>query len=496
MALQWDVILAFVLIVSLISAVQSRSRKSSAPVLTSDWFFGYPTALKMFTQYRPMLVEGYAKFNKHAFQVPGIKGWIVFVGRELYDDVRKARDDSLSMPEQVKDTVALEYTIDRAVALDPWHNSVVRKQMTQALGAKFPEIYDEITSAFQDELKLSGKEWKPVYAHDLIIHIVCRASNRLFVGLPLCRDPVYTQISRDFSGTVMFSGFLINLFPTFLKPLVGRWITAAPRARKGFEKFLVPMIKDRWRKEQEMGELWEKDKPSDLLQWVMDASKEHDSTPEDITNRLLGVNFAATHTTSLSFTHVVYWLAARPECASILREDVDEAVAKHGWTKTALGEMHKIDSFIKESLRVTGIGATAMGRKAMKDLTLSDGTFVPKGASVVMNLWGIHHDPTIFPKPLEFDPLRYSRRIEAGESEAGNSLATASGEFLFWGGGSHVCAGRHFASQEMKTMLAVIVSLYEVKFEGLADGVRPKDRWMAYSCIPDMKQRVMFRLRE
>jgi cytochrome P450 len=157
--------------------------------------------------------------------------------------------------------------------------------------------------------------------------------------------------------------------------------------------------------------------------------------------------------------------------------------------------MHKVDSFIKESMRHTGIGATGMGRKAMKDLTLSDGTFVPKGAKVIVNAYSVHHDAELFPDPYTFQPWRYAERQATGEGEARNALTTASSDFLFWGGGSHVCAGRYFAAQEMKTMLAVIVTQYDVKFEGLDEGQRPKDNWFAFSCIPDMKARVLFRRR-
>jgi len=118
----------------------------------------------------------------------------------------------------------------------------------------------------------------------------------------------------------------------------------------------------------------------------MDAAPAGQHDAADITSRILAMNFAATHTTSLSFTHVLYWLAARPEFAAPLRDEVARAVAEHGWTKAALQEMKMVDSFVKECMRITGIGAQSMGRKAMRDVTLSDGTLVPKGAKVVMNL--------------------------------------------------------------------------------------------------------------
>jgi len=50
--------------------------------------------------------------------------------------------------------------------------------------------------------------------------------------------------------------------------------------------------------------------------------------------------------------HALYYLAAFPEYIQPLREEVEEIVKSEGWTKTALGKMHKLDSFIKETQRL------------------------------------------------------------------------------------------------------------------------------------------------
>ena len=39
-----------------------------------------------------------------------------------------------------------------------------------------------------------------------------------------------------------------------------------------------------------------------------------------------------------------------------LREEVEEVVKSEGWTKAGLDQMHKIDSFIKESQRLNPLG--------------------------------------------------------------------------------------------------------------------------------------------
>lgn len=57
------------------------------------------------------------------------------------------------------------------------------------------------------------------------------------------------------------------------------------------------------------------------------------------------------------FTHALYHLAANPEYAQPLREEVDTIVREDGWSKASVGKMRKIDSFLKESQRFNGLGA-------------------------------------------------------------------------------------------------------------------------------------------
>ena len=49
-------------------------------------------------------------------------------------------------------------------------------------------------------------------------------------------------------------------------------------------------------------------------------------------------------------------LAANPQWAQVLREEVEEVMQENSWDKAALGKMHKLDSFIHESLRWNGLG--------------------------------------------------------------------------------------------------------------------------------------------
>lgn len=103
-------------------------------------------------------------------------------------------------PQQIQ----TKYTLGLRVVHNPYHVAVVRSQLTRNIEVLYPAIRDEIVTSFDDILNLSGNgqkfysintchtliqkhlEWKSVPALSVIEKIVCRASNRAFVGLPLC----------------------------------------------------------------------------------------------------------------------------------------------------------------------------------------------------------------------------------------------------------------------------------------------------------------------
>lgn len=57
--------------------------------------------------------------------------------------------------------------------------------------------------------------------------------------------------------------------------------------------------------------------------------------------------------------HALYNLAAMPEYSRPLREEVEEHLGSDvsNWTKDAFAKCWKLDSFLKESQRLNGLGA-------------------------------------------------------------------------------------------------------------------------------------------
>ena len=53
-------------------------------------------------------------------------------------------------------------------------------------------------------------------------------------------------------------------------------------------------------------------------------------------------------------------MAAYPEVIEPLREEIEELITEHGWSKDGLDSMVKLDSFLKETQRLSPLGSGAL----------------------------------------------------------------------------------------------------------------------------------------
>lgn len=71
-------------------------------------------------------------------------------------------------------------------------------------------------------------------------------------------------------------------------------------------------------------------------------------------------------------------------------------------------------------------------------------------------------------------------------------MATPSLQYHAFGNGRNVCPGRYFAANELKAMVAHVLTTYEFKF-GKGEGCVPTPKWFAANTYPDPGAEVMFR---
>lgn len=64
--------------------------------------------------------------------------------------------------------------------------------------------------------------------------------------------------------------------------------------------------------------------------------------------------------------------------------------------------------FVQLSLQISLIGDEGIPHRADAD-DVYDEYFIPKGSTVLGNIWAIHMDPQRYPNPFAFDPDRFYR---------------------------------------------------------------------------------------
>ena len=76
-------------------------------------------------------------------------------------------------------------------------------------------------------------------------------------------------------------------------------------------------------------------------------------------------------------------------------------------------------------------------RQALKDVTLLDGTFIPKGTIVSIASNAMHRDDAHYPDEATFDPFRFARMREGEGEELKHQFASTSPDYLPFGHGRH-----------------------------------------------------------
>ncbi|TFK66280.1 hypothetical protein BDN72DRAFT_156184 [Pluteus cervinus] len=254
--ISWALIGLFVAVYCIPAYLQAaRSPINKIPTIgPSGVFTSYYGALKGIWRTSQMIREGYEKYYGGTFKIPMMDRWSVIVtGPELFDEIRKGADDELSFHDAVNNTLQVEFTLGKGIQDDPYHIHTVRTPLTRSLANRFPEVQDEIAASFIEHIPAKEDEWLSVPAYDTVLQLVVGTSNRLFVGLPLCRDPDYRKLNIEYTREVVKAAFLLTQFPVFLRPFLAKVLTNIDINVKRAMRHLGPLIEERLAREKQFG---------------------------------------------------------------------------------------------------------------------------------------------------------------------------------------------------------------------------------------------------
>jgi cytochrome P450 len=161
---------------------------------------------------------------------------------------------------------------------------------------------------------------------------------------------------------------------------------------------------------------------------------------------------AAHDTITSSATSLVMLLGRNVEWQEKLREEVlglgsnDGSVAYEQLDRLVLTEWA-----FKESLRLMP-PVPSIPRRALRDFTFG-GYRIPAGTFVGVNTAYTHHMAEYWPDPERFDPTRFSPEASRGRHRFA---------WVPFGGGAHMCIGLHFATMQIRILVAHLLSRYRI----------------------------------
>eukprot|EP00057_Strongylocentrotus_purpuratus_P030954 XP_783176.3 PREDICTED: cytochrome P450 4V2 [Strongylocentrotus purpuratus] len=187
-------------------------------------------------------------------------------------------------------------------------------------------------------------------------------------------------------------------------------------------------------------------------------------TLEDIREEVDTFMFEGHDTTSAAVSWALLLIGQHPEVQVRLHDEIDQVFgeSERPVTSDDLSKLPYLSRVIKETLRITP-PVPGLSRELDEDIVV-DGKVLPKEAMVIINIYGIHHDPEQFPDPDRFDPDRFLPE---------NSTKRHPFAFIPFSAGPRNCIGQKFAMMEDKVILINLLRRFSVKSLQTLDEAKP-----------------------
>ncbi|KAI1313261.1 cytochrome P450 [Xylaria venustula] len=369
---------------------------------------------------------------------------------------------------------------------------VARNQLTKYLTKVTRPMSLEASFVLRNLLGESP-EWKEVNLMHTSVKYVSSLSSRIFLGDELCRNKVWLETTSQYAVNSMPAVKRLRLYPKFSRRFVHWFLPECRLIRRLLNeaRVIIQEVIDRRRAEKIAAAKEGRPipRPNDAIEWAEESSKDD---PYDPAIYQIGLSMAAIHTTSDLLNQTVHNIVQRPELVNDLRKEIIEVLQYEGLTKTALSNLKLMDSVLKETQRLKPAKMTTMHRIALADVTLSDGTVIPKGTKCAVRSTK-RLDPNIYENPDVFDGARFVRmRDDADKANQAPFVSTGT-EALGFGHGLHACPGRFFAANELKIALVHLLLKYDLK---PTEDYTHKIIELGFDLRVDPKTQILIRRRE
>ncbi|KAL0012517.1 hypothetical protein SO802_007625 [Lithocarpus litseifolius] len=184
----------------------------------------------------------------------------------------------------------------------------------------------------------------------------------------------------------------------------------------------------------------------------------------DIRHLLMDLFLAGISTTSSTVEWAMTVLLQNPEKMAKARDELKEVLGKDGHVQELdISKFHYLQAIVKETFRLHNPVPFLVPHKAETNVEMC-GFIVPKNAQILINVWAMGRDSSIWQNPNVFMPERFL--VQDIDFKGRNF------ELIPFGAGRRICPGLPLANRMVHLMLASLLHYFAWK---LPDEMRPED---------------------
>ncbi|VFQ74970.1 unnamed protein product [Cuscuta campestris] len=179
---------------------------------------------------------------------------------------------------------------------------------------------------------------------------------------------------------------------------------------------------------------------------------------------LLNLFTAGTDTSSSTVEWAIAELLRNPDILNQAQQELDAVIGlDRVVTESDLAQLPFLQAIVKETFRLHPSTPLSLPRIAAESCEIN-GYYVPKGATLLVNVWAIARDPNAWRDPLEFRPDRFLMGGEKPNVDVrGNDF-----EVIPFGAGRRICSGMSLGLRMVQLLVATLVHAFDW---GLPDGL-------------------------
>ncbi len=311
-----------------------------------------------------------------------------------------------------------------------------RKLMTPVFQPRQIASYAETMVKTGERLQ---QEWHDGAVVDLNQHMI--ALTMSIIGKLLFDADVFTETDELGAAMAMEFEYVLRTFSSLWMPPLS-WPT--PRnlrvrtATQVLQKRIQHMIDERRRNTTPR---------NDLLSILLQARDEDGKAMSDaqLLDECLTLFGAGHETTAAALTWAWCLLCQHPDVYQQVQQEVESVLEGRPPRYEDLARLPYCLQVFKETLRLYP-PAASIAREALHDLEI-DGYLVPKGSTVMVSPYILHHTAAYFPDPERFDPEHFAPERE-------KQLPRYA--YLPFGAGPRICIGNHLALMEGHLLMATL----------------------------------------